>query len=415
MFVTKGTTSVAFNGNMGFTDTGGGTAGNPSVAFSDTAPDQPTTVSPANGATGVSLTPTLQGSAYAAASGGPQTGAEFQIATNANFTTPLVWDKTLSTAAISATVPAGTLSAGNTYYWQVRYEDASGFGEWSNAASFTAGVPVTLAPATLPADTAGLAYDQAIIAGGGSGTLTLVVSNIQNAIPGLTVPGSGTTSFVVSGTPTAAGDETFTVTATDSLGDKTTQNYSITVNPATALAPAALPADTADFAYHQTITASGGTGTVTLTVSDILGAINGLTVPASGTGNLAVSGTPTAAGTETFAVTATDSLRRRNSERLQHHGQRRREPEPGDPAGRYGERGLRPFDHGRRRHGHGHAGSERHPGSNLRADRALQRHGKPGHQRHARGGGNGNVRRHRHRFARRPRPRRTTALRLIRP
>ena len=64
-------------------------------------------------------------------------------------------------------------------------------------------------------------------------------------------------------------------------------------------------------AYNQTITASGGTGTLTLAVSDIQGQIAGLTVPASGTGSLVVSGTPTAAGTETFTLTATDVLAQR--------------------------------------------------------------------------------------------------------
>ena len=90
----------------------------------------------------------------------------------------------------------------------------------------------------------------------------------------------------------------------------TTTNYSITVNPAASMAPATLPADTVGVAYSQTITASGGTGTVTLAVSNIQGPIAGLTVPASGTGSLVVSGTPTAAGTETFTLTATDSLAR---------------------------------------------------------------------------------------------------------
>ena len=70
--------------------------------------------------------------------------------------------------------------------------------------------------------------------------------------------------------------------------------------------PASLPADTVNVAYNQTITASGGTGTMTLAVSNIQNAIAGLAVPASGTGSLTISGTPTAAGTETFTVTATD-------------------------------------------------------------------------------------------------------------
>jgi len=66
------------------------------------------------------------------------------------------------------------------------------------------------------------------------------------------------------------------------------------------------PPDTINVAYNnQTITAVRGTGTVTLSVGKIRGAISGLTVTSSGTG-VTISGTPTATGTETFAVTAKD-------------------------------------------------------------------------------------------------------------
>ena len=237
---------------------------------------------------------------------------------------------------------------------------------------------MSLAPATLPADTIGVAYDQTITASGGTGTLTLAVSNIQGPIAGLTVPASGTGSLVVSGTPTAAGTETFTLTATDSLGTERSTNYSLTVNAAPSLAPATLPADTIGVAYNQTITASGGTGTLTLAVSNIQGPIAGLTVPASGTGSLVVSGTPTAAGTETFTVTATDALGATTSDQLQPYGKRGAKPRSGDAAGRHDRRGLQPDDHRQRRHRHGHLGREQHSGPNRRPDRSGQRHGKPG-------------------------------------
>ncbi len=167
---------------------------------------------------------------------------------------------------------------------------------------------VSLSPASLPDDTVNLGYDQIISASGGTGTIDLAVSNLTNPIPGLTVPASGTGSLTVSGTPTATGTETFTVTATDSLGGTNVTTYSITVNPAVSLSPASLPDDTVNAGYDQTISASGGTGTIDLVVSDVTNAIPGLTVPASGTGSLTVTGTPTATGTETFTVTATDSL-----------------------------------------------------------------------------------------------------------
>jgi len=89
---------------------------------------------------------------------------------------------------------------------------------------------VAIGPASLPADAVNLAYNQAITATGGTGSITLAVSNIQNAIAGLTVPASGSNSLTISGTPTATGTETFTVRATDSHGNTTSTNYSITVS-----------------------------------------------------------------------------------------------------------------------------------------------------------------------------------------
>ena len=127
-----------------------------------------------------------------------------------------------------------------------------------------------------------MAYNQTITASGGTGSVTLAVSNIQNAIAGLIVPASGSNTLRITGTPTAAGTETFTVTATDTLGATTSTNYSITVNAAVSLAPPRLPAGTVNAAYNQTITASGGTGSKTLAVSNIQNAIAGLIVPTSG-------------------------------------------------------------------------------------------------------------------------------------
>src|SRR5207253_2840913 len=136
----------------------------------------------------------------------------------------------------------------------------------------------------------------------------LVVSNVQNAIPGLSVPAGGSNTLTVSGTPTAAGTETFTVTATDQAGATTSTNYSITVNPGISLSPGTLPAHTVQVAYTQTITASNGTGSISLAVTNIQNPVAGLNIPGGGTTTLTLSGTPTAFGTVTFTVTPTDSL-----------------------------------------------------------------------------------------------------------
>ncbi|HTU93827.1 MAG TPA: hypothetical protein VMF69_27350, partial [Gemmataceae bacterium] len=90
-----------------------------------------------------------------------------------------------------------------------------------------------LSPSSLPADTINVAYNQSISPSGGTGNVTLTVSNINNAIPGLSITGNGTGHIGISGTPTAVGTEKITVTGIDSAGDTTGPvNYSITVDPA---------------------------------------------------------------------------------------------------------------------------------------------------------------------------------------
>ena len=67
-----------------------------------------------------------------------------------------------------------------------------------------------------------------------------------------------------------------------------------------------LPGGTVGASYDQMITASGGTGDKTLVVSNIIGSIPGLPIPTRGTNSLAITGTPTAAGTVSFTLGATD-------------------------------------------------------------------------------------------------------------
>src|SRR5205807_1049149 len=139
-------------------------------------------------------------------------------------------------------------------------------------------------------------------------TVNPLVSTIQHAIAGLTLPASGINALTITGTPTATGTETFTLTATDQAGNTAQANYSITVNPAVTLSPSSLPADTITIAYNRTITASGRTGNKSLVVSKVQNAIACSTLPRTGTNALTLTGTPTATGTETFTVTATDTV-----------------------------------------------------------------------------------------------------------
>src|SRR5207237_2883507 len=87
--------------------------------------------------------------------------------------------------------------------------------------SITVNPAVTLSPSSLPADTINIAYNQTITASGGTGNKSLAVSNVQNAIAGLTIPASGTNTITINGTPTVTRTETITITATDQVGATT--------------------------------------------------------------------------------------------------------------------------------------------------------------------------------------------------
>ena len=201
----------------------------------------------------------------------------------------------------SSGVLSGTPAQAGTFTFTVTVTDVIGA---SGNQSFTAAVnpAVAITTSTLPDWTVNVAgYNQTITGSGGTGSLSFNTTGLPT---GLSLSSSG----ILTGTPSATGTFTFAVTATDSLGASASQSYTITINNVLALNPVLLPAGLENTAYNRTIAALGGTGTVALTVSNLAGAIPGLNVPMSGTGNLPITGTPTATGTETFTVTAMDSV-----------------------------------------------------------------------------------------------------------
>ncbi len=165
-------------------------------------------------------------------------------------------------------------------------------------------VPVTVNPATLPNGTVAATYNQTVTASGGAAPYTFAVT--AGALPaGLSLSSGG----ILSGTPTAGGSFTFTITATDSspLPGPFSGNraYTITIAPPTIALPAtALPGGTLAVPYSAAISpASGGTSPYSYAVT--AGALPaGLTLnPATG----AITGTPSALGSFNFSITATDS------------------------------------------------------------------------------------------------------------
>ena len=78
-------------------------------------------------------------------------------------------------------------------------------------------------------------------------------------------------SATITGSPTAVGVFNFTIAATDTTGAMGSQAYQITIGATITLSPPALPGWDVNLAgYSQTVTASGGTGNKTLTITGML-------------------------------------------------------------------------------------------------------------------------------------------------
>jgi hypothetical protein len=114
---------------------------------------------------------------------------------------------------------------------------ASAGGASSTNFSLTNLAPVALGQ-TPAAGTFGTPYSESLTATGGSGSYTFKVTS--GALPGgLTLNPDGT----LTGTPTAAGEFTFTIQATDSDGFTGNQSYTLTINKATPALTWPAPAD----------------------------------------------------------------------------------------------------------------------------------------------------------------------------
>lgn len=201
----------------------------------------------------------------------------------------------LSSAGILSGVPNTT----GSFNFTVTATDSIGF-TGSQAYTFSVAAPtITIAPATLPAATGSIAYSQPLSASGGNGGYTY--SLIAGALPpGIALSSAG----LISGTPTTTGSYSFTVRATDGFGFTGNQAYTVTVNaPAIVFVQTTLPGGQVAVAYSQTVSAGGGSGSFTYSLS--AGALPpGIALSSAG----AISGTPTAAGSYSFTLTATDSF-----------------------------------------------------------------------------------------------------------
>ena len=196
------------------------------------------------------------------------------------------WRKSISKAASSRTQRA-------------RYSGRFGFPLLLESLEPRFAPSVTLSPSSLPGGQVFAPYNQLMSASGGTAPYSF--AETAGSLPaGLSLDPGGD----LFGTPTTAGNYSFTVTGTDSAGARGSQAYTVFISPALTITTTVLSDWTVNQpGYLQILSASGAVGG--LTFSTTAGALPpGLTLNSTGM----ISGTPSAVGTYSFTVTATDAF-----------------------------------------------------------------------------------------------------------
>ena len=125
-------------------------------------------------------------------------------------------------------------------------------------------VVIAIRPEDVPDGEVGQAYAQALTASGGTAPHTFAVTG-GTLPPGLSLSAQG----ALSGTPSAAGDFSFTVTATDTGGNTGSRTYGMSVGAPVVITvnPPELPDGEVDARYRAELSAEGGTAPHTFAVT----------------------------------------------------------------------------------------------------------------------------------------------------
>jgi len=269
--------------NVTVTTSGGTSATNGNTMFIYIPAPTVTSLTPNTGVTGGGTSVTVTGTAFTGA-----TAVKFG-ATSAAFTVN-------SATSITATSPAG--AAGTV---DITITGPGGTSSTTAADRFTfVAVPTAanISLSNVPFNSGAVPIPLDL-----SNSITLVAVG-TGASHGSAVA-TGTT-LTYTPTPGYSGSDTFTYTMTNVAGTSTPGTVTVSVLPSTfAYTPSAPAAGTVGVAYSTTslASASGGSGTYSYAV--VSGALpTGLTLSSNGT----LSGTPSATGTFSFSIKATDTV-----------------------------------------------------------------------------------------------------------
>jgi large repetitive protein len=198
-------------------------------------------------------------------------------------------------------VIAGTPSVAGTSSFTVSATDANGQ-VFQTTWSLTINPALTIPAQTLPPASPGMAYTQTLIRNGGTSPFTWSATGLTGS--GLVLTSGG----VLTGVPTATPPATisFTATVSDVAGATAQAAFSVTVAPAITITTSSLPATTATAHYSASVSATGGTGTITFSAAP--GAPpSWLVLSAQGTFT-GIAPTVAVATDFSFIVTAADSV-----------------------------------------------------------------------------------------------------------
>lgn len=239
-----------------------------------------------------------------------------QLASRGGSGAPLTWSITAGALPAGLALAtdgriSGTPTSTGTARFTVQVTD--GVDAPTAALSITVasvGPPLTILTVTLPAGRAGDAY-QAELSGTGGSNGGFAWSVVAGALPpGLALEAMGTPSTNIAGTPTQAGDFSFTVALVDGVGQRSTRAFRIAVAPEFVpirVVSASVPLGEVGVAYQGSVTAADGTGAGYGWLVTGGALPTGLALSPNGTPTAQITGTPIVAGTFTATVTVFDS------------------------------------------------------------------------------------------------------------